>query len=390
MSMLVSTWGPRALRQTGAAIALLVATTAASNAATLAVRDVVMTGLANPRGMIIGPDGALYVAEAGSGGSGPSIVLGDGQTASLGMSSGISRLQAGVQGRVVSGLPSLAPSGGFGASGAHDVAFSAGGTLHAVLGFGADPAQRDTLPAEAALLGQLVSITGGVATAVADLAAHEAAENPDGGELNSNPFSLVGLPAGGFVVADAGANAILSVDDAGNVGTLATLPPATNPLPFGPPVFEAVPTGIALGTDGDILIGQLTGFPFPVGFASVFSLDGPTLGTVASGFTNLIDLAVGDNGTIYALELDSDSLLGEGTTGSLFRIGPSGTKSLLFGGLESPTGLAIGENGRVYVAENGLSPTEGRVIALAPVPLPASLPLMAAGIIAFAGLRRRR
>ena len=38
------------------------------------------SGLVNPRGLNFGPDGALYVAEAGSGGSGPCILGSDGLT----------------------------------------------------------------------------------------------------------------------------------------------------------------------------------------------------------------------------------------------------------------------------------------------------------------------
>ena len=40
-----------------------------------AATRIVMSGLDNPRGLAFGPQGALYVAEAGRGGPGPCIVL---------------------------------------------------------------------------------------------------------------------------------------------------------------------------------------------------------------------------------------------------------------------------------------------------------------------------
>jgi hypothetical protein len=57
----------------------------------------------------------------------------------------------------------------------------------------------------------------GASTPVADLSAYEAAVNPDGAEINSNPFGVEALPAGGALVADAGANALLRVDPTGTI-----------------------------------------------------------------------------------------------------------------------------------------------------------------------------
>jgi len=72
------------VRRAGAVAGLLAlaAVTAFGGAATAAPKTakggsggltVVADGLDNPRGIGFGPDGALYVAESGSGGSGPCI-----------------------------------------------------------------------------------------------------------------------------------------------------------------------------------------------------------------------------------------------------------------------------------------------------------------------------
>ncbi|MBP1805206.1 ScyD/ScyE family protein [Rubellimicrobium aerolatum] len=383
----ISTW-----RTSG--LALLLAgglLPAVAQATTLRIESTVMTGLANPRGLALGPDGALYVAEAGTGGDLGTVVVSSGTTAGYGLSGGISRFSGGVQERVASGLPSLAGEGGVEGVGPQDIAFDAAGTLHAVVGLGADPAVRSGalggLPG-ADLLGTLVAIEGGTPQLVADLAGFEAAEDPDGAGPDSNPFGLV-AQGGGFLVTDAGGNSVLTVDGTDAITDLVVLPPAPNPLPFGPPVYQAVPTGAALTPAGDLVFGQLTGFPFPPGAAQVFGLSGGTLSVLATGFTNLIDVAAGEDGTLYALELDSDSLLGPGTTGSLYAIDADGAASLLLAGLSSPTGLAVGTAGDIFVTVDGFSATAGRVVRLAPVPLPAALPLLLGALGLLAALRLR-
>ncbi|WP_051882227.1 ScyD/ScyE family protein [Parvularcula oceani] len=359
-------------------------------AATYTVERVLMDGLANPRGLTVGPDGTIWVAEAGEGGEGPSIVLGDGVTNYYGATGVLTRYSGGVQETVADGLPSLAPEGGFGASGIHDIAFGSDGTLYALFGFGTDPTLRGTLSGEsgAELFGQLTAWNGTSFVPVADLAAFEQAENPDGADLNSNPWGLA-ANGGGFVVTDAGGNTVLTVAGDGTIETLAALPETANPLPFGPPFYQAVPTGVALGEDGEALVVQLTGFPFVEGAANVFSVgtDG-SVGTVAGGFTNLIDVAFGEDGTIFALELDSDSLTGPEMIGSLYAIDDLGIRTLLITGLINPTSLALGPDGTIYVTENGLSPELGRVLELAPIPLPPALPMMAAGIALLVLARR--
>src|ERR1043166_8121120 len=65
-------------------------------AARTTTTTVVMTGLVNPRGLAIGPEGAIYVVEAGHGGTGPCAVL-RGNSYCLGPSGAVSRLFHGEQ-----------------------------------------------------------------------------------------------------------------------------------------------------------------------------------------------------------------------------------------------------------------------------------------------------
>ena len=73
---------------------------------------VVAGGLDNPRGIGFGPDGALYVAESGSGGSGPCVPSPEGGEACFGRTGAVTRITKRSQHRVLTGLPSVAEAGG--------------------------------------------------------------------------------------------------------------------------------------------------------------------------------------------------------------------------------------------------------------------------------------
>ena len=133
--------------------------------------------------------------------------------------------------------------------------------------------------------------------------------------------------------------------------------------------MQAVPTGVVKGPDGALYMSQLTGFPFPVGAANVYRID-PRSGNVsvyASGFTNIIDLDFGKDGTLYVLEMDHDSLppLGGPTNeGALFTVGWRGKTprqvELPAGTLTNPGGVAVGKRGDLYVTNRSTRPATAR------------------------------
>jgi hypothetical protein len=337
-------------------------------------RLVVATGLDNPRGLTFGPDGALYVAEAGRGGNSSLCLPQPGAPPTAppscyGPTGAITRIfSLGDQRRVVIGLPSHAPPGGVDAIGPHDISFGFGATW-VTIGLGANPLLRGPLEAGGARFGRLARVNpNGSFTEVLDLSAHEVATNPDGGAIDSNPFALT-VSSDRAVFTDAGANALIGIAATGALSTLAVFPNRFVPFGGGSIPMQAVPTAVAEAPDGSFFVGELTGFPFPVGAARVYRVPrtGGTPVVVAQGFTNIIDIAASSTGMGYVLEHDADGILGPGTAGRLIRVNTDGSQTVLTNAnLNKPGGLTIGPDGAIYVTNNGTSPGGGEVVRLTP------------------------
>ena len=328
---------------------------------------VVATGLDSPRGLTFGPNGSLYVAEAGVGGTTPCFAHPLGQLC-FGTTGAVTEVKKrGQQERILTGLPSFALQGTPEVFGPSDVASAGTGKLYVTLGLGADPAHRAVLPAEGQLAATMIRAkpSQGTLGLVANIGAFELSDNPDGGLPDSNPQGLLSTPRG-QVIADAGGNSLLSASH-GEISTLAVFPTRLVPSPFGGPdiPMQAVPTTVTRGADGALFVGQLTGFPFPVGGANVYRVEpGEAPEVFASGFTNIIDIAFGPNGSLYVLEIAHNGLLSGDTTGALIRVGQDGSRTVIASsGLTMPTGLAI-RDGKAYVSNCGVCADTGEVVAI--------------------------
>lgn len=350
-----------------------------------ATATVIASGLVNPKGIDQSPSGALYVAEAGNGGSDCTSVAG----ACFGLSGAVTRIDpTGVQPpeRIVTGLPSIYSGSPRVAVGANDVSFSRYGAPTIIMGLGGDLSVREKLGPAGANLGKLLRILGDNRTmAVADISAYEQANNPDGGAVDTNPYGLEAQPSE-WAVADAGANALIRARPNGKTSLLAVFPPQMVQNPFaGPGVkmpAQAVPTSVTRGPDGYWYVGTLTGFPFATGAASVWRVppEGGSPEICASGFTTIVDVAFDPYGKLYVLEISSGLRMPPGppppplkTPGKLRRIDSCGaapvtvydnadpTKGVV---LEYPGGVVIGLDGAAYVTNKTVSSGGGEVVKI--------------------------
>jgi hypothetical protein len=385
----------RSVRRAGAVASLLAlaAVTALGGAATAAPSKagglkVVAEGLDNPRGIGFGPDGALYVAEAGSGGAGPCIASPEDPEAEacFGRSGAVTRITKRSQHRVLTGLPSVAEAGGVAATGPVDLGFS-GRTGYLLVGNpGGGTATREQFGPGAGRFGKLLKVDLRGVRSVADFPRFEEDNNPDGGAglppdvppeagIDSNPNGLLVRKDAQYVT-DAGGNDLLKVDRKGRIKLVAVFPTqlAPAPAPPGTPVTEveaqAVPTSVVKGPDGAFYVGQLTGFPFPVGGASVFRVvPGEDPEVFADGFTNIIDIAFDKRGRLYVLEIATGGLLNtppdELPVGRLVRVNRDGSRTTLASeGLNAPGGFVLG-HGAAYITNNSILSDAGQVVKVA-------------------------
>ena len=341
------------------------------------------TGLDNPRDLVW-TKSTLYVAEAGSGGSGPCLTSAEGEEVCFGTTGALAHVRNGHVTRVVTGLPSLAAADGSAAIGPSDVVLGPGRRYVLTIGLGNDPAVRSQLPDAGQLMGTVAkghaseywgtkpkAPSGKAPKAVADLAAYEAATNPDGGLPDTNPTGML-LDHGGWTVADSGGNSVVKARPDGTVSTLAVIgSPGSAASPFPPhPVIpmQSVPTSVVRGPDGAYYVSELTGFPFAKGAARIIRITkSGTQSVWATGLTNVTDIEWFD-GSLYAVQLATDGLLSaQGLPmGSFVKVNPGGAPTVIAADLPAPYGLTFGRS-KAWVTTCSVCAAGGSIVS---IPLP--------------------
>jgi hypothetical protein len=342
----------------------------------------VATGLNGPMGVLVAPDGSVWVIDSGLGGDtevpGIDPATGEPVTAKLGDTAQVVQITPDGAQNVVVNLPSLLQ--GMEASGGNRLALL-NDTLYATTGFWIEVAGPDAAPNMAIV----AKIDGSQVTEVANLWNLERDQNPGGFIQEAHPYGLAAGPDGNLWVTDAGANDLLKVNPAtGQVDVVAVFAGVPSPLPNeargGAMEADPVPTGVAFGPDGNAYVSLLPGFPFLPGSAKVVKVtSGGQVSDYATGLTMLTDLRSGPDGNLYAVQIGVFTEQGPTpNSGAIIRVKEGDASEVVLSGLSFPTSVDFNAAGDAYVTINGIgAPGSGEVVKYAGLTRQAGTPLPA-------------
>lgn len=331
----------------------------------VATSKVFATGFNDPRGLKFGPDGYLYVAEGGTGGTHvstgcmqvPGGPEGPGPDTGNDSTSRISRVdRQGTRTTYVDYLPSsmTSPGSGSGISGVADVSFI-GNDMYAVFGGAGCSHGVPNIPNAVIKINH--DRTWKIIANLSEFLMNNPVKNPNPPDFEPDGtwWSMINYDGN-----------LYSVEP--NHGELDKITPngkVSRVIDISASEGHIVPTALA-AHNGMFYIGNLDVFPVVPGSSSIYQVtQSGQIKTVVKGFTNILGLTFDDQNRLYVLEANTAAGSLTPGTGDIVRIDPSGNREVITSGLNLPTALTFGPDGKLYVSNWGIgAPGMGQILQI--------------------------
>lgn len=318
--------------------------------------SVFATGLYNPRGLAFGPDGRLYVAEAGVGGKDSSVricpqlqvPLPVGPYVGSPTGARISRISSnGTRSTVTDKLPTSKGNELVGGDiqGVADVDFK-DNTLYGLLAGAGCSHGVPSIP------NGIIKFAGnGTWTVLADLGAwfvsHPVAHPSTGDfEPEGTPYSMVRV-GNDFYVIEPNHGDFVKVSANGAISRVVDISASQGHI---------VPTALAYN-QGSFFVGNLNRFPIVDGSSKILRITtNGQIQEIATGFTTILGLAFDDQDRLYVLENTTGNPFPTPGTGKITRINCDGSRQTIARELSLPTAMTFGPDKNLYVSNIGFGP----------------------------------
>jgi hypothetical protein len=325
------------------------------------------SGLEGPRGLAFGPDGTLYVAEAGLGGSNSgrcTQVIPPIGPYKGGLTARISKIDTKRNvTTLTSGLPSAVGATGA-VLGVGDVTFL-NGDLYAVLAGGGCSHGNPEFPNSILKVNTKTGDWTRVANMSQALLTFPAKyTSPDDFEPDGTWYGMISYQ-GSLYTVEPNHGQVFSVTPWGHVQQVIDISASQGHI---------VPTSLVF-TEDVLYVGNLNLFPIDPQWAKVMTIaknvyvPNPLPGfgglfggfgqwnivSSKAGFTTIVSLKIGPDGLLYVLELSDFAAKGPTPgMGKVVRVKRSGDLEDVVTGLSFPTGMTFGPDQRLYVSNVGV------------------------------------